>query len=293
MGANNPAGLLQEESRHIWPDAAIDLVISLGTGSEEKPGKTAEYRNVVLDGFIPRSIRYLIKSTEGEKDSRALTNRLDAQEREKYIRFNVALNGPYPLDDTIHMDELRENVHNNEQMPQDRRKALLMLLASSFFFELSEVPQFEGGFYRCEGSIRCRGDASEVVRCLRKLVSVPIDFMVDSGYISHFNGLDDICGWCHRYSKSIAFYVRHPSDIITLSMRMEEDTSMKLSGFPRSMESLVASQMLDSDFGNPQHGCPGLLRCSNCTGSTCQKKRCGDLNESDRRKRPRVGKNAD
>lgn len=191
------------------------------------------------------------------------------------------------------MDELRESVRKQKQMPPARRKALLMLLASSFFFELSDVPRFEDGFYRCEGSIRCRGDASEVVKCLSKLVPTPIDFVVDSGYIAHLNGLNDICGWCHRYSKNVAFYVRHPSDIITISMRMEEDTLMEVSSFPRSIESLISSQMLDSVFGNPQHGCPGLLRCSNCINPVSQKKRGRHSSDFYQHKRARIIKNVD
>ena len=67
---NNPVDLALWESKQIWPpNTAPDVVLSLGTGTEDclKSLKAPHFRHVLNDGFIPRLCRSFMSSLDGQR----------------------------------------------------------------------------------------------------------------------------------------------------------------------------------------------------------------------------------
>ena len=65
---NNPVDLALWESKQIWPpNTAPDIVLSLGTGTEDclKSLKAPYFRHVLNDSFIPRLCRSFMSSLDG------------------------------------------------------------------------------------------------------------------------------------------------------------------------------------------------------------------------------------
>ncbi|KAF2812825.1 FabD/lysophospholipase-like protein [Mytilinidion resinicola] len=266
MKNNNPIILGLCESQLIWPgDCKEDIVLSLGTGTEQDQSPHApHFRHILKDGFIPRIGRYIPSSMDGEVTWNAVISRLDPETRKRYFRFNVHLNEPAAIDDTSMMPKLREAVNTQPHISRDIQEFVFSLLIASFFFELDCVPQFDNGFYRCEGSIRCRNDSPKVLELLAKLSPRGLDFIIDSTGLGDLEGPADICTQCSRFRKRVIFHVRHPTEIVTIYVRVGHDHRYAIGGFPHSMQWLVQQQYLDSVFGLPDHRSSNVGDCERC-----------------------------
>jgi len=265
---NNPVNLALWESRQIWPSVTRpDLVVSLGTGTGRavKSPSAPNFRHVFKDGFVPRLYRSFMSSLDGQSVWRDFINGLDERSREDYFRFNICFPDEEPaLDNTDSMDALRESVHLQTKSIQDCADTASALLISSFFFELAVLPQFDSGLYRCRGTIRCRLRGAVMIRSLIKLHPSHLEFVTDTETLAPFSGDSDVCGLCHRYCKQVEFYVRHPNDIMTISLQIGLGKRRKIGGFPQSMSWFVRQQNLDALFGTSDHGNLGGLSCQRC-----------------------------
>lgn len=223
------------------------------------------FRHLFKDGFIPRLYRSFMSSLDGQSAWREFVNGLDERSREDYFRFNISLSAVEPaLDNTDQMDELRENVHLQAHTLQNCVDTASALLISSFFFELTIPPEFDSGFYRCQGTIRCRIKGDVMIRSLTNLHPSCLSFVTDTETLVPFSGKVDVCRLCHRYSKRVEFYVRHPSDLMTIYLQVGVQKRRKISGFPQTMQWFVKQQNLEEVFGTPDHGNLGGLSCQRC-----------------------------
>ena len=93
------------------------------------------------------------------------------------------------------------------------------------------------------------------------LYSSTMEFMIDTETLVEYE-LNDICQVCCRYRKHILFYVRHPTDKITISLRIGTKALRKLSGFPQNMRWFETQQGLRCPFGMIANGYQGRLSCS-------------------------------
>ncbi|KAL9083483.1 MAG: hypothetical protein Q9165_008510 [Trypethelium subeluteriae] len=278
---NNPINLALTETRAIWPTSSCpDVVLSLGTGMAETQSPVApHFRHVFNDGFIPRLYRSFMSSFDGESVWRDLQNRLDERAKRDYFRFNLEMQDTPLIDDTSRMNEFRQSVSAQPSTREHCHDVTIALLVSCFFFELETVPCFDKGVYRCEGTVRCRTASENVARVLSAQYT-RIEYVTDGGVLGAFDSYHDVCWACRRYSKRLLFYVQHPSDVISLELRLGDHQRRRLSGFPQSMEWFVRQQGLDADFGAPDHGSPGTLYCRVCdpTRSLLRKRKNGSSN---------------
>ena len=163
---NKPVNLALWGSRQIWTSTiVVDVVLSLGTGTEDDPRspKAPRFRHVLNDGFIPRLCRAFMSLLDGENTWKELINRLDEDLKADYFRFNVSLSGPEPrLDDVHQMGQLRKCVQLQPNGLKNRVKTASALLSAAFFFELQVIPTFHAGLYLCQGLIRCRNDSNAI-----------------------------------------------------------------------------------------------------------------------------------
>jgi hypothetical protein len=293
---NNPVYLALWESDQIWTShAARDVVLSLGTGTDCDPTSPVapSFRHFLVDGFIPRLYRSSMSSLDGEVTWKHLQNSLDEKSKSDYFRLNVHLQGQPVMDDTACMDGLRELVRAFHSL-EDYGNIAAALLVSSFYFELTALPRLEGGLYKCNGTIRCRGHANAVVESLLNLYFGPLEFATDSRLLGSLDPKSDFCQRCNRYGKRVSFYVQHLSETFTLFLAAEDvGKRRKLSGFPQSMEWFIQQQHLRATFGAADYGCPGRLRCADCDpkGEGMQDaslKRKSSLDKSHSRKKIRI-----
>ena len=155
LAHNNPASLAEWESRQIWPhNKRPDVVLSLGTGTNERPLWQDESRlhHSVTNGFVLRLWRSFMSSLDGQKAWLDLLNRLDEEHRKDYFRLNVSLSDEnVALDDTTSMDDLRSKVYLQARNYLDCLEIATVLLVLSFFFELRTMPLFRSSSYYYEG----------------------------------------------------------------------------------------------------------------------------------------------
>ena len=253
------------------------MVLSLGTA-------TSDFQPNTIFQFLPQWAQsfysLLHSSTDGEKQWQGIHNSLDENLRPGYFRLNIKVGQVPGLDDITQMDDLRRAVQFQPLGKSKREGVVSALLISSFYLELDYLPYYENGFYRCEGVIRCRNNSYAVVHALTKLFSSSLEFTSETtserGLLAIFKGEEDICSWCQRYSKQIVFYIRHPRDMITLSLRTDELNYRKLSGFPQTVEWFIKQQRLDAQFGAADHHIPGAFFCSKCDMTRLQNRKRKD-----------------
>ena len=264
---NNPVDIALWESRKIWcSDTTPDLVLSLGTGTEdeEKSPTAPHFRHVFNDGFIPRLCRSFMASLDGERVWTELKNRLDENVRSDYFRFNISLpEVDLCLDNINQTDELKQCVRLQPSGEDDRKETACAVLAATFYFELTRIPFFEAGQYMCEGTIRCRNNARATISSLRKVHGPHATFSTDNETLVILKEAD-ICKRCKGYSARVKFHVRYLEDNTNVYLNFSPNERRKIGGFPHSMSWFIREQGLDADFGWPDHGRPSFNACATC-----------------------------
>ncbi|KAJ6129140.1 Patatin-like serine hydrolase [Penicillium capsulatum] len=266
---NNPINLALSEAKHLWPNCPKpDVFISLGTGSEtgDSSPTVSRFRNIFVDGWVPRVYRSISSSFDGQCNWREVFGLLDEGSRGDYFRFDLSIpNGLPRLDNTECMDGLSKLVRSNPAGEKAHKEAVASLLATSFFFQLESKPAYFAGLWQCVGSIRCRAPAQHVIHCLEKLDAKPKEFYKDEINLGLHLTPDDICYHCHRYFRPLRFIVRDVKETITLSLRFGSK-SHRLSAFPSTMQWFTEQQGLEWSFGTSNHQQLPKPTCHVCEG---------------------------
>lgn len=265
---NNPINLALSEAKHLWPNSpSPDVFISLGTGSESTDSSSntvSRFRNILVDGWMPRIYRSFSSSFEGQCTWREVLGLLDDRSRDDYFRFDVAVPGGLPrMDNTECMDTLSKLVRSNPDGQRKHQKAIASLLATSFYFQLEAKPEYYSGLFQCIGSIRCRAPAERVIEWIDAFDNSRKDFYKDAINLGLRLTSDDICRYCHKYYRPIRFIVRDLKENIGLFIQFG-GKSHRLSAFPNNMHWFIEQQGLEWNFGSPNHRVPTAMGCSFC-----------------------------
>jgi hypothetical protein len=256
LGFPNPTELATWEASRLWPETVVDAAISFGTGEEPKNSKSTNscYRlfdafNLLLDG----QLEFLNTKKRCGTD-------------QELLRLNPRLPQSIRLDDAEGIPAQKQLVHLYSPGHQGITQAATALLVSCFYFKLARPAKYHSGVYYCEGSIHCRADYYQVADALTKLYSSRIEFITKTEVLARCELGQDICKICHRYRKDVSFTVRHPTDQITISIRIADGPTHKISGFPQALSWFEKQQGLHNHFGTPNHDSPGEICCLGCTG---------------------------
>ncbi|KAL4933509.1 patatin-like phospholipase family protein [Aspergillus undulatus] len=268
---NNPASVAELEVKHLWPGATPDVFITLGTGTGLRSTKPSSFRNVLIDGWIPRVYRAMQRTFDGRVPWLEQYSRLNDNAKENYFRFDPCFHQMPPMDDTKCMEYLSKQTRIQSSW-QNSSEAAVALLVSSLFFQLDAMPEYQSGFFHCRGTIRSRCPPEPLIRRLSQLEPGRQDFFKDQINLGLYLSSADICSSCHRYSLAARFYVRNLDESITLSLRLGS-TKRRLSAFPKSMQRFIEEQGLDSPFGHSNHDIPLLVNCSACMTRTGTQRR--------------------
>ncbi|OJD23221.1 hypothetical protein ACJ73_05431 [Blastomyces percursus] len=262
---NNPIRSGLSEVRRLWPRTPKPhVVISLGTGTVSRALKTSDSRNILLDGWLPRIYRSYMSSFDGEETWNELQGELDDQTSKNYFRLNYSFTGARPsIVDISAMENISRSIQKNPPAADKMEEALLTLLASSLFFELDSIPEFQNGFFRCVGTIRCYGPTRPIIRSLLALRPAHHEFYKDDINLGLYLSEDDICVEFQRYCQPVRFSVRHLQEKITMTLR-SDGTALLLNGFPNATQWYIDEQGLDGVFGASNHGAPFRIQCDTC-----------------------------
>lgn len=123
-------------------------------------------------------------------------------------------------------------------------------LASSFFFELDEIPTFSESRFYCEGSILCcRDDLQSILSLVCK--DIPLARLVilrgaNLGSLHEHDG----CQTCGYYRKRISFDVSSLDETLELAISSQARCN-RIGGFPTTIKHLLHCQQVFSVFGAP------------------------------------------
>lgn len=279
-GHNNPVRIaLAERLRNDPSLLTADIVVSLGTGTQKASAspKATDFRHVILDGYVPRLWRSYMSSFNGQKIWDELMNSLDKGSRETYFRLNATLPSDEPgINNTERMDEMRRSVHTPNVI-RGCEKTLYALLISAFYFELDTIPdRVREGWYHCRGMIRCRLPGMAVVELLAKCKATNMIFGIGNDTLAYYGAKLDICISCHRYQKPVEFYVRHPTESVTIHIESLLQGKRKISAFPQSMQWFVIQQKLHAPFGTANHRDLRHRSCNSCILGTALKRHASE-----------------
>lgn len=184
------------ESSRIWDrDLSHDVTISLGTGEASK-GLTKRKTH-----SLQRLWASFMDFLDGHTRYGDVRDRLDEQRRQDFFRLNTELPFPIRLDDVQSIPLQKKQIHIR---PQGQLiEVAIALLVSNFNFQLDTPPVYDGGFYLCEGSIRCRADYKEIVNALIPLYQPEMEFVTTNETLT---SLDiEGCQMCFLYNQRVSF----------------------------------------------------------------------------------------
>ncbi|OBT40488.1 hypothetical protein VE00_07880 [Pseudogymnoascus sp. WSF 3629] len=273
---NNPVRPGLRLVSRIWEDGDdCDIVLSIGNGFEQKPLSpvASNFRNLFLDGALARLYRASMESLSlnGQNSWDDHWHGLDEETKTNHFRLNLPLEGKEPgIDDIDSMDSLYQKTMCHQG---DMFEIVRAFKAVTLFFELDRCLVEDGPFYICYGSILCRSpDAPRFIQLLTS--DYPYAQFFNHGTSLGYISKNDICKLCGRYTKLVAFRVRHSSDQADINLRFNRLYHRRISAFPKPIDWFIEKQKLNAKFGQPNHKSTAGPRQSDCS---CQLQRKRDI----------------
>ncbi|EGX47261.1 hypothetical protein AOL_s00091g5 [Orbilia oligospora ATCC 24927] len=245
MSRNNPADIAECEARNIWSSPAnIDLVVSLGTGTTSQGGDVSSL-SVWSQNFFTRLYRSLMHSLDGQKIWDQFMSRVPSEISHKYHRLNPILRDKEPsLDDARKMGPLKQVAIRQAANDDTIDQLCAQIIASSFFFELSQLPIFQKGSYTCYGHLKLRFGTSrgtglqilEVIRAKKFRIFLGKD------------AAEEI-----NLAELVKFRVESIDHGFLINIGPSWSGGHAISGFPTSIAHLIEAQCLSQVFGTATH----------------------------------------
>jgi predicted acylesterase/phospholipase RssA len=173
---NNPVNVANRERKLLWPEIADkhpDILLSIGTGQnlsearEKLQRRSSSPKDGDKSGGIRRTLEALYQRFDNILDAEHTWTEFEADINNRnndfpspYIRFNLDLKKKLPPFDA--KDKFREFQADVKQRLQDpdvvemTKDIACSLVASSFYFELTETTPQRGGSFMCTGYVRCK-----------------------------------------------------------------------------------------------------------------------------------------
>lgn len=249
--ANNPLAIALKESTIIWPSTKKpDLALSVGTGYASDPHEHVQGTpGVFMEGALSRMIRATIFSPcmDGHQGFHEALNYLTEYNQPDVFRLDHALCGQVPrLDD---VDSLTEMSGLPFTVADELVRALL---ATTFFFELDEIPIHKRGIFHCRGSILCaRRQVQTILRCVGKEfpdATLRISSCHNLGRVAENDG----CGICGYYRKKVTFTVNSLAEEFCIELS-SGSSHQRIGGFPKSVQQITQEQQVYAPFGRVDH----------------------------------------
>ena len=250
---NNPLNIAMWETKYIWPDKVVDFALSISTGTTDHDvhALSAASYSPVKDRFLSRLYKTFMKSLDGEKVWREISNSLSEREKPRYHRLNLPIQGREPtLDDIMSIDALKAQAQSWIQVNQRFLPSLDSIYAAMFYFELAEYPGYYDNAYKCVGHIYCRLDMSFQGRrrLYEKLDSTSSYFLV-LGHPTRCVDYIPTCSPVPPFKRRLQFTVETLDEDVGITLLGLTSSPKTISGLPQTVAELVRKQQLRSPFG--------------------------------------------
>jgi hypothetical protein len=241
------------ETKYIWPDKVVDFALSIGTGTTDHDSyaSSTDFFSPVKDRFLSRLYKSFMRSLDGEKVWREISNSLTEREKGRYHRLNLPIQGKEPtLDDFVTIDALKAQVRSWIKVNQRFLPSLDSIYASMFYFELDSYPRYSDNTYKCVGHIHCRIDMplNGRRRLYERLDSTSSYFLV-LGHPTRCVDYIPTSSSIPPFKGRIQFTVESLDENIGLTLLGLTSSPTTISGLPQTVAGLVRTQQLRSPFG--------------------------------------------
>lgn len=273
------------EARRLWAGEYPDIGLSLGTGhlwtDQSGSGKilhdasstrrchsstcltfpTVEPSKSVptptRTGLTRRLLTAFVSRLDGGNEWARFRNTAPASVVSRCIRLDPSLRSPPQLDDTSALQDLeRQTERFLREKDGELRLICDRLVASSFYFELDNLPRRLEGRYHCGGYIQCRLPLKDNgrIHLFERLLKQKAFFAVNGEAFSCM--VSDNWAASTPYRCRIAFIVNSLDEEVRIVLSGGVQQAMLISGMPSSASRLVERQMLDAPFGRVDHIVP-------------------------------------
>ncbi|KAF2278979.1 FabD/lysophospholipase-like protein [Westerdykella ornata] len=246
---NNPASIAQWEMRFIWPNKdPPDFTLSLGTGTTMLTNSCKD-----KERFYVRLFRSFMRSLDGEDAWKRFFNSLPTSLRHRYHRLNIFLPGQEPrLDDVAKIAELKTQTAQAIIQDIDTAPVLDSMIASLFYFELDDFPNWSNGTYSCSGHIMCRIDLPADGRhyLYRRLCETSSWFIIQGCPVQCVEYLPTSLP---PFRRLVEFSVETLDELLAISLRGITTSARQISGFPVTVQNIINAQQLERPFGSATH----------------------------------------
>lgn len=248
------------KSQKIWPSVTqLDVFIFLGIGTNNYlSSKMPKFCYIYHNGFIPKLFQLFFFLLNSQKTWQDFINSLDVKSHKDYFWLNIVFASQKPtLDDVSSMDLLWKNLYFHPIF-YNHNNTVFALLATSFFFELLEIPFFGSGRLHCQSTIRCCLTRKIILSVLERVYKSPLHFYIDNKWLGQVKS--NIYYHCQRYFQQVYFYIWYLTNIITLYLQSNRNRR-KISSFLQSVKWIVQQQRLESVFDMANYRSPGRSFC--------------------------------
>ena len=232
-------------------------------------------------------------STDGNKTYEQVVSSLDEATRERCHRLDQAFIGYLPpLNATCEMDEIIETMKvMKSEMRAQIDDIYLVLLSSSFYFELSHAPVYSGMHmaYSCEGQVRIRGQRSLILDQMPASTTIHVDSGEES--LASVELRRSVCMTCGAFHQPIRFLIRDLTRSVSISLGLDNAERKCISGFPTSMQWIANVQQFDGPFSSliPTYNTSACEPVSQLMRNPHLKRKAADETSVSTRKRSKVG----
>lgn len=252
------------ETRRLWPNHKyVDVALSLGTGHLRSNQKTVRGGShgtepstapLIRHGFARRLLTAWTSRLDAENEWVRFSNTLPPDSRSRSVRLNLSLRSPPQLDDISAMQDPEKQSEVFLQQADAKLQLICdNLLASSFYFELDNLPRRVDGKWQCGGFVHSRlpltGDGR--AQLCKWLHEKKASFVVNNESFSSMVG--DQWTLPTPYRCRISFLIDSLEQELRIVLVRLRTPSLSISGMPTSVAQLIRSQMLDAPFGRVDH----------------------------------------
>lgn len=241
-----------DEGRKLWPTKDDpDFFLSIGTGTATQR-YTVDSSKPVLDRSLSVFLRHGLAKFNGEHVWTDCSKAQPPKTRARCHRLDIKLAKETGIDCLATMRDVKKQTE--EELTADAKlldPILRDVVASSFYFELDQIPSRDGNALRCSGHVYCRlGLAAAGTTALYR-------HMRDKRAFFDLNTRRTLCVGGGKgpipFRRHLSFTVSSKDEEVSLTIGGIVSPPQSIGGFPTTVRRLINDQRLYAPFGRTDH----------------------------------------
>lgn len=251
---NNPINIITWEQKLLRPSHPLpDFVLSLGTGSPHRGGRSGTGQPPVRERFLHRLFKSFMLSMDGEQIWNEFRQTLPKTSQARYHRLNFEVNSlRLAIDDVSNMERLKSDTRSYMDSAIRLNSMRDAVYASMFYFQFDQKPVQAQGRYCCTGRIllRLNLQPSGRIALYHQLLAASACFVM---YNQEVPCVRRVAQRPTPYCMPVQFSVGSMHDEVAITLTNITKFPLAISGLPRRASEIVEAQLLDSPFGRVDH----------------------------------------